>query len=254
MVISYNTMRKAVGWLGMLLPFLLLFGNWIINHSGVLNNSWWVNTDPTCMKHYTAAGSFKSSISHYYYTTMGEMFTGVLCAVALFLFCYKGHPLRPGEKGLSDSFVTNAAGLFALGVVIFPTSSEEGCCITDNMRTFMSSTYTGYIHFAFAALFFLALAYMCLVNFRRTAQVGVKGRGHSYTLYLVCGWIMLACLLSIFIYAMWLAPAHDCSGKYHVVFILETIALVAFGISWLTKGNVDYLYLLKILGMVKQEG
>lgn len=252
MVVSYKTMRKAVGWLGMLLPFTLLIGNWLINHLDILNNPHWVVTNLGCVKPYAASGSFKSSISHYYYTTMGEMFTGVLSAVALFMFCYKGYKLREGEKGFSDSFVTNAAALFALGVVIFPTSSEESCCIADNMRVFMSSQLTGYIHFSFAALFFLALSYMCLVNFRRTSQVGVKGTGGRYTLYLLCGWVMLTCLLIIFIYSSWLAPKNDCSGRYHIVFTFETIALIAFGISWLTKGEVDYLYLPKKLGIVKK--
>ncbi len=249
MLISYLTMRKVIGWLGMLLPFVLLFGNYIINHINILNNKWFVVINNDCIKSYSAVGSFKSSISHYYYTTMGEIFTGVLSAVALFMFCYKGHAKREKERGLSDSFVTNAAAAFAFGVVIFPTSTAENCCITDNIRSFMSSQNTGYIHFTFAALFFIALSYMCLVNFRRSGEINVTGKDSRRTIYLICGLVMLACLLIIFVYAMWLEPPSNCSAKHHVVFIFETIALIAFGISWLTKGEVDYLYLPHKIGL-----
>src|ERR1051326_8972688 len=84
LVISYLTMRKAVGWLGMLLRFILLLGNICINSLDILNSNLVVLKD--CYNHYTAASSFKSSISHYYYSTVGELFTGTLCAVALFMF------------------------------------------------------------------------------------------------------------------------------------------------------------------------
>src|SRR5579863_2901443 len=34
-IISYLTLRKAVGYLGILLPFVLLAGNWVIFSGGV---------------------------------------------------------------------------------------------------------------------------------------------------------------------------------------------------------------------------
>jgi len=36
------------------------------------------------------------------------------------------------------------------------------------------------------------------------------------------------------------------------VYIFETLALVAFGLSWLTKGQVDYLFLPRRVGLVKR--
>ena len=149
LIVSYYTLRKAIGWLGMLLPFILIAGNYLINELNILNNSFFVKTK--CFDPYLAHGSFKFSISHFYYSTVGELFTGTLSAVALFMFCYKGHPLRPREKGLSDNALTNFTALFALGVVVFPTGSAY--CITDNLRTFVSSNNTGYIHFTMATLF-----------------------------------------------------------------------------------------------------
>lgn len=153
LVMSYHRMRQTIGWLGILLPFILLTGNFYINQLDLLNNENLVNTNCNI---YISNSSLKSSISHYYYTTVGELFTGTLCAVALFLFCYRGYPKRDEELIPSDSFMTNLAGVCALGVVIFPTASEY--CISDNIRTFVSSQLTGYIHYTFAAFFFITLS------------------------------------------------------------------------------------------------
>ncbi len=233
LVISYLTMRKAIGWLGMVLPFALLIGNYAINQLDILNNNFFIDT--ACQRSYHADSSFKSSISHYYYSTVGELFTGVLSAVALFLFCYKGHALRVGEKGLSDNAMANLAGLFALGVVVFPTASEM--CIKDSMRSFLSSSNTGYIHFGMATLFFVSLAIMSIVNFRRTEIVGIQGTNKEDNLYLVCGIGMLACLALIAIYSFWLQNKIEWLNGIHPVFCLEAIALIFFGLSWLTKGK-----------------
>lgn len=244
LVISYLTMRKAVGWLGMLLPFILLFGNYIINHVNFLNSEWFVKTQ--CFGPYSNAGTLKNSISHYYYSTVGELFTGTLSAVALFMFCYKGHELRPGEKGLSDQHMTNLAGLFAVGVIVFPTSADT--CITDNIRSFLSSENTGKIHLAFAALFFITLSIISIVNFRRTEDRVSFGKGPHHTLYLWCGISMLLCIVLIGIYVQFLEHHFKALDKLRPIFMLETIALIAFGLSWLKKGQVDFGYLFRKMG------
>ena len=35
LIISYFTLRKTLGLLGILLPFVLAFGNWIISRNGL---------------------------------------------------------------------------------------------------------------------------------------------------------------------------------------------------------------------------
>ena len=235
LIVSYLTIRRAIGWLGLLLPFILLIGNYTVNQLNILNSSFFIKDCKAPV--YKAAGSFKSSISHYYYSTVGELFTGVLLAVALFMYCYKGHKLRKGEKGLSDNALSNLAGLFALGVVIFPTGS--GACISDNLRTFLSSDNTGYIHFTMAALFFVSLSVMSMVNFRRTDDRVSFGKKENHKTFLVCGIAMLVCLVLIFVYSMWIAGKFSWLDNLHPVFCLEAIALIFFGISWLIKGQVN---------------
>lgn len=245
--ISYLTLRKAIGWLAILLPFALLIGNYCVNQLNLLNNSWFIKTD--CSVPYVSAGSFKNSISHYYYTSVGDLFTGTLGSVALFLFCYKGHPKRAGEKGLPDGLMTNLTALFALGLIVFPASTDH--CITDNMRVFLSSKHTGYIHFVFAALFFITLAFISMVNFRRTETIANFGKGSNAQLYLWCGVIMLMCLLIIVIYSALFQGHHPGIDRFRPVFVLESIALMAFGLSWLTKGKVNFNYLPKKLKIKK---
>jgi magnesium-transporting ATPase (P-type) len=237
LIISYLKIRRAIGWLGLLLPFMLLIGNILVNKLNILNSNFFIQL--SCYtKPYLAVDSFKSSISHYYYSTVGELFTGVLCAVALFMFCYRGHKLRAGEKGLSDNAMANLAGFFALGVVIFPTGAEG--CIDDNLRIFLSSTYTGYIHFTFASLFFISLAVMSMVNFRRTAIREQFGMMKNHKTFLFCGIGMLVCMFLIFIYSICIEKMNiSWLNRANPVFCLEAIALILFGTSWLIKGQLE---------------
>ena len=229
-LLSYMRMRKTIGWLGMLLPFVLLFGNYFLNHGGFFNNDWFVQINEDYS--YQNQGSFKNSVSHYYYTTMGEIFTGTLFAVGLFMVCYKGHPKRDEDKGFSDNVMTNLAGLFAMGVAIFPTTARFP--LQDNLRSFISTGSVGNIHYIFAGLFFFTLAVMSMVNFRRSKEPGRFGKGPDDPFFLTCGIIMLACLA--------LVPTLgrlESIERFHTTFILEAIALIAFGLSWLKKGQAE---------------
>lgn len=240
-VVSYLTLRKTIGWLGMLLPFLLLIGNIVLNETGLFNNEWFIQLHDNYK--YENEGSFKSSVSHYYYTTVGEIFTGILVAVSLFMICYTGHPKRQQDKGLSDNAMTNLAGIFALGVVAFPTTSG---IMTDNLRSFISSSTIGWIHYGFAASFFIVLAFMSMVNFRRAQDSDLFGTGKDDPFYLWCGIVMLACLI--------LVPVFSSieTLNSHSTFVLEAIALIAFGLSWLKKGKADFNYIPRKLNMQRK--
>lgn len=242
-------MRKAIGWIAILLPFALILGDYTISSLDLLNNKWFVKTGE-CYHVYTYASPFKASISHYYYSSVGEIFTGALGTVALFLLCYKGHPLRKSEFGLSDKVMSNLAAFFALGIVAFPTTTKH--CITDNSRVFTSSFNTGIIHFIFAGLFFITLAFISIFNFRRTKKVSEFGTKPSHDLYKYCGIIMLACVFLIFIYRMFFRDKYNWLDEIYPILILETIALLAFGVSWLTKGRIHRGYLAqKIIELVE---
>jgi hypothetical protein len=239
-LISYNKIRRAIGFIGILLPFALWAGNSLLNNIGFAKGLTWIRYNGE----YISTLNLKSSVSHFYYTTMGEVFTGALCAVALFLFCYRGYDKRKADKVQwvpGDNFMANAAAICALGVVIFPTAGEE---IKDNFRAFEGTKLTGYIHYGFAALFFIILALMSMVNFRRTAIPAQFGKMPSHPLYLWCGVVMLACmafLAAIFIIDKPVPNNMKWVDAYSVTYWLETVMLFAFGLSWLRKGKINEL-------------
>ena len=92
--VSYLTMRKVVGILGMLLPIVMVVGTFL----------------------FTFQLDLRASISAYYDSVMGPAFAGILFVVGWFLFAYKGHDQRDDKAG-------DRACLFAMGVAIFPHQS-----------------------------------------------------------------------------------------------------------------------------------
>ena len=193
---SYLALRKAVGWIGLLLPFTLMFGVFLIFKEDLIQRS----------------------ISYYYHTGMGNVFVGALCAVALFMFFYSGH-----DKW--DDWAGNMAGIFALGVAWFPTT-EVG-----------STDLIGKMHLTFATLFFLTLAFYSLFLFTKKGSDPTPEKLRRNIIYKICGLIMIACLIAMFVY---FAFFKDSSSESSFVFWGETVALIAFGVSWLTKGGTLY--------------
>ena len=195
---SYMTLRKTVGWIGLLLPFVLMLGGFFIFQGKLV----------------------ESSISYYYHTGMRDVFVGALCAVALFLFYYTGY-----DKW--DDWAGFLGGIFALGVAWFPTTKSG------------PDDWVGLVHLVCAVLFFITLAAFSLFLFTKTER-GKRPWGRKKKrnlIYIICGIIMLACLIVILVYKILLKDnAHETSFVYWG----ETIALVAFGVSWLTKGEAIY--------------
>lgn len=203
-LISFQTLRKAVGWLGILLPLAMVAGNWL------------------------AAGCvcLQDSISHYYYTITGDLLVGVLCAVALFLFCYKGYDGK-------DRLWTMLAGAFALCVALFPThnNSADNCAIID----LPAKEWTRVVHYASAAAFFLILAGISLFLFTKSRGTITKEKRVRNTIYRVSGIVILICISLIGWYG--LSRGDSPWSQHKPVFWLESIALLAFGVSWLVKGE-----------------
>jgi hypothetical protein len=171
----------------------------------------------------------QNSISHYYYTNMRNIFEGIIFAVALFLFTYKGYDKR-------DHIAASLAGTFALGLAFFPTSVDfdelSSCIITIEDQGIINT-----LHFMCAAGFFLTLSWFSLCLFRIKADPVTPRKLIRNKIYTVCGIAMLTSILIISIYLAFLKNSFPALQAIKPVFVFETIALVAFGISWLTKGK-----------------
>lgn len=201
LVISYLALRQAVGWIGTLLPVVLLAGNAI-----------------------SAATPRPDSISGYYYTDMRNVFVGVLCALGVFLAAYDGYDAV-------DRWLTNIAGFGAIGAALCPTKPAvctAGACPRSSVTHLSASQQVvGDVHVVFAAVTFIVLGLMAL----RFAQ---GGKTLDNVVYRVCGATILACV--ILAAASNILPA-SVNAHWPLLFVFESVALFAFGVSWFVKGH-----------------
>jgi len=207
-LISYLTLRKFVGLIGILLPFALVIIHMLLVKQVVL----------------------LGSVSGYYYTDVRGVLVGSLCAIGVFLFAYRGYDNWDNINW--DNVLTNAAGVFAIGVALFPTAPVNPSAHARDIS---------YVHLTCAGLLFAALAVISFWLFTRTDQV--KGRRTNKRkkirdlIYRGCGIVIALCLALVPIESLVIgAPIQG----IHPLFWLEAIAVVAFGISWLVKGDTIF--------------
>jgi uncharacterized membrane protein YobD (UPF0266 family) len=205
LIISYLTMRRLIGILGISLPFIVILGGFTQGEPGL-----------------------QGSISGYYYTNMRDFFVGILSGVALFLLSYRGYETI-------DDIVANMSGMFALGMIFFPTAMYSGKPVRVGMFL-ITDNISEIIHLTFGALFFLALSFNSLFLFtRRHPGVMGKEKKRRNTIYRFCGIVMILAIVCITMYTIFLRGT--LIAAINPVLILESVALVAFGISWLVKGK-----------------
>lgn len=207
-LISFNTLRKSIGWLGILLPAAMLTGNLLFGNCRAIQDS----------------------NSHYYYTITGNLFVGILCAVALFLLAYKGYP---DDK--TDNILTSLAGICALGIAFFPTNdnSADACTIFHLPLSKLRNT----THYAFAGSFFVLLAWISFFLFTRSKGMMTHSKQMRNKLYRACGLLIVFFIALIALYGIF-GKQLTAWDKYKPVFWLEWLALIAFGFSWLIKGEL----------------
>lgn len=248
-VVSHLALRKLIGLLGMLLPWACWAANALVNGLDLLNNDQLAILGTS--EQYVPLCNLKESISHFYYTASAPLFIGIIVSVALFLFCYKGYDFnkeRDYSSFLSDRVVCTVAAVAALGIVIFPTGEDQ--FIKDSLFIYTVTKSVGYVHYAFAALFFICIAVLCLVNFRRQESKADFGKGEFDLLYKICGWLIIGSISVIFIYGVFFKDRW--ALDLPVTFLLEAVALTAFGVAWLVKGKVQELTLAELLGKKSQ--
>jgi hypothetical protein len=218
-VISYLTLRKAIGGIGFALPFMLVIGNvlFLLVRGEV--------------------PGLGDSISGYYYTVMGGVLVGSLCAIGVFLLSYRGYddPAWPNIRGPED-LVSSAAGIGAIGVALFPTPKGSD---PTTLEDFLGPDRLGLIHVGSAALFFIALAYISIKLFTGCDlathdPISDTKKGRYNLIYKACGYGILVFIAAIA--AVWLLPDDFPIRQWHPVLWLEWLAILAFSTSWFIKG------------------
>jgi hypothetical protein len=216
LVFSYMTLRNLIGFSGMFLPLIL----YIFTDRAPTDN----RVEP--------------SISDYYYTSNGDVLVVILCTLSVFLFTYNGY-------GWREKIWTIQAAVCGLGIAFSPTVtkySRESFSVHTSLNE-VPHVFGVERHLLFAGWFFICLSIIALVYFPKTdatSDVNVEGdrtaKGKRNLVYRVCGIAMLLCVVMLALYFQ--VPAfQNAMGDFPIVFTLETVAIEAFGISWITKGE-----------------
>jgi hypothetical protein len=167
----------------------------------------------------------QGSMSAYYHATlnalpdhpagqgvMRDLFVGILFAVGISLFVYQG------VTRLED-YALNLAGLFALGIALFP------------MQWSGPRTLTGDLHKAFAICFFACIAYVAIFRARDTLSLISNETRRKYygRLCVILGCLMIGLPIIAFVLALF-----PLLTKYQI-FLIEFCRIYAFGAYWVAK-------------------
>jgi hypothetical protein len=209
---SYLFMRTMIGFMGLLLPIVLIAG------------------DSLLIK---GEESIRGSLSAYYYSGMRDVFVGSLWAIGIFLITYKVF-----ENNL-DNTLSLLAGLAAVVIALFPTKRPDGvAAILTPLQDGLGEATVSRVHYSAAAVFVLSLAIISFVfgvregkrtswrNGRRTRMSPGFWRG----LHWVCSALILLAV------AFMVVTTRQRWFTHYNLLVGEVVAIMAFGLSWLTKG------------------
>lgn len=195
-MIDTTLLRRWIGRLGMLLPWIVLGLSLVFGYG------------------------FPDSISQtYYFEPCITPFMIILGAAGLLLLCYKGYDKQ-------DNIICTLAGVFGWCICIFPCAVSSWLDADGLVGTFQIPVeISGWVHNISAVAFFGLLAYNSLFLFTKSSGEMTENKKKRNIIFRVCGVGMVASFILL------LLPIP------HITWIVETIALAFFGISWLTKAD-----------------
>lgn len=211
LVLSYMGIRRAIGVSGFLLPIVLGPIGWLVCGIEIQDN-----------------------ISSYYHTGLRDVFVGTMCAIGIFLFCYRGH-----DK--VENWTANVGCVSALGIGLFPLDA--------NSDPLFQKSVVGYLHTVCGGVFFLTLAMYSLYHFPSSKMTEeaveetseAKLEPHNFErdlIYRTSGVVILLSMLAMGTY-LFLLPTDWKSllDDYNFLFWMEWVAIWSFASAWLTKGR-----------------
>lgn len=205
-MINTKRLRCLVGWLGMALPWLVLFLSLVYGYG------------------------FPDSISAtYYLPPCITPFMIILGSAGILLVCYNGY-----ER--IDDITCTITGCCAFGICLFSCGIKdlivrwgEALNLTAVGTFQIPPQVSSIFHNGFALAFFGLLAFNSLFLFTRTNGLVTPNKLRRNLIFRICGVGMIVsflCIIPISIFNLW-------GG----IWVVEAIALMFFGISWLTKAN-----------------
>lgn len=206
-MINTVRLRSLLGWLGMLLPWIVF----CLAYSDPYYTEYMNHTIPV-----------PSISATYFISTCITPFMIILGSASFLLISYKGYTIQ-------DDIICSLAGIAGLGVCLFPCGATAKAFV----GTFAIATPTsGLLHNISAAIFFVLLSYNSLFLFTKSSGEKTKNKKRRNVIFIICGigmavslaWMPISPILGI--------------GFYGDTWLVEMIGLTFFGISWLTKSNI----------------
>jgi len=199
--LSSHAHRQLIGGVGLVLPVAL----WLIAGLRPAGEHPW---EPL------------GSISAYYYTGAVSAFAGMLIALALFLFSYRGYNNKYYRR---DRVAASIAGCAAVMAALFPTSHTPALP--------WWTPLTGKIHIYSAAVLFSCFIFFSLFQFplsraQKTNPLPPDKKLRN-VIYISCGVAMVLCMV-------WVVSAEF---THMPIFWPEALLLEFFAVSWLVKGR-----------------
>ena len=206
LVVSYLGVRRAIGAIGLLLPIALGPVGWLVFGIEIQDN-----------------------MSSYYHTVLRDVFVGAMCAIGIFLFCYRGYDWI-------ESWTANFGCLSALGVALFPLDA--------NSDPLHQRSVVGYLHSVSGGAFFLTLAFYSLYHFpssKAEKHEVAPNEAQRNFIYRTSGVVILLSMTAMgsylfFIPEQWKLLFND----YNFLFWMEWVAVWSFAAAWLTKGRAIF--------------
>lgn len=162
MRINTIRLRAIIGWLGMLLPWIVV----------------------------VLIGYIPQSISATWYTNACTVFMIILGSASFLLISYKGY-----ER--IDDILLTCSGIAGLGICLFPCSVSS---VSGNVGTFLIDyRISNEIHFICAIIFFGLLSYNSLFLFTKGAGELTEKKKARNIIFKVCGAGMVASFLILLI-------------------------------------------------------
>ena len=208
MTISYLTMRRWIGILALAFPILIIvFGGF----------------------------PMQTSISAYYWTNAGVLFTAFLFMMGLFLLSYKGYDRK-------DNWMSSLSGAAMMAVALFPCEVGTNPVTGAYLFPWIGPLANAIIHYAGAVVTFTMLGVMSMFQFTKSKfdsfpnLTPPKRKVIRNRIYRICAWVIFGAL-AVAAPLQLIPGGRAATDPVRLWFWLEALMVWAFGVSWLVKGE-----------------
>ena len=203
-----KTMRKQqfiLGWLCTVLPFVSIGFGLIGAITRCNPPTWWY------------------SISATFYTNSNVVLIGLLFATSIYFWAYEGYDKM-------DNIVTKLCAIFSFMTIAFPTQLYLCEDKFKLVGLFCLPNNVSYVIHCISSLALYGCFLLMLMRFRKSSGEMTDKKKFRNIIYLFFTIIMGLCGILILFKSILKWPGY-------VTIILETIAQLCFGISWLIKAG-----------------